>query len=187
MLAMQVYPGRRTICMSLRNHGASPNTDTPMTIDNLAADVAATLPHAVGSNAPVHIVGHSLGGKVAMALALAQPALVKRMVVADISPVVYDKYNAQWQEVVDICAAVDEMDLSRLQRRSDGHALLTERGIVSVATHQRHHAPLPYPLCIFAAEGPTGVCAAEPGAHTGGRLHLAREPLRDSSQPAQPC
>ncbi len=105
-----------------------------MTIDNLAADVAATLPVATGSTAPVHLVGHSLGGKVAMALALAKPELVKRMVVADISPVVYDKHNPQWQEVVDICTAVHEMDLSSLKRRSDGHALLTERGIVSWAS-----------------------------------------------------
>jgi len=117
--------------MSLRNHGASPNTDVPMTIENLAADVAATLLEVVGSDAPVHLVGHSLGGKVAMALALAQPHAVKRMVVADISPVMYDKQNTQWQEVVDICAAVDELDLSAIERRADGHALLTARGIVS--------------------------------------------------------
>ena len=103
-----------------------------MSIENLAADVAATLPVATGSDAPVHIVGHSLGGKVAMALALSQPALVKRMVVADISSVAYDKRDAQWQEVVSICAAVDDIDVSQLKRRSDGNALLTERGIVSM-------------------------------------------------------
>jgi pimeloyl-ACP methyl ester carboxylesterase len=119
--------------MSLRNHGASPNTDVPMTIENLAADVAATLPAAtLAGDAPVHVVGHSLGGKVAMALALAHPQSVKRLVVADISPVVYDKANSQWQEVVDICAAVDEMDLAAIHTRSHGFQLLTERGIVRV-------------------------------------------------------
>lgn len=37
-----------------------------------------------------HFIGHSLGGKVAMELALNQPALVDRLVIADIAPVAYE-------------------------------------------------------------------------------------------------
>jgi esterase len=38
---------------------------------------------------PAAVLGHSMGGKVAMALALTQPGLVERLVVADIAPVTY--------------------------------------------------------------------------------------------------
>jgi esterase len=49
--------------------------------------VAETLA-ALGA-APAAVLGHSMGGKVAMALALERPALVERLVVADIAPVTY--------------------------------------------------------------------------------------------------
>jgi len=41
--------------------------------------------------AGAHVVGHSLGGKVAMQLALSEPALVRSLVVADIAPVAYGR------------------------------------------------------------------------------------------------
>ena len=56
----------RTLAVDLRNHGRSPWA-AGMTYEDMAADVAA-LAEAVGP--PVRIVGHSMGGKVTMALAL---------------------------------------------------------------------------------------------------------------------
>lgn len=78
--------GRRVIALDLRNHGASP-WDPAMDYPAMAADVAETL--AALRAAPATVVGHSMGGKVAMALALARPAVVARLVVADIAPVAY--------------------------------------------------------------------------------------------------
>src|SRR5690349_17265545 len=77
---------RRVIAMDLRNHGAS-GRDPVMDYPALAADVAETL-QALGA-APAAVLGHSMGGKVAMALALTRPGLVERLVVADIAPVTY--------------------------------------------------------------------------------------------------
>jgi pimeloyl-ACP methyl ester carboxylesterase len=76
----------RVLALDLRNHGASPR-DAAMDYPAMAADVAETI--AGITAAPAAVVGHSMGGKVAMALALVEPQLVSRLVVADIAPVTY--------------------------------------------------------------------------------------------------
>lgn len=78
--------GRRVLALDLRNHGASPH-EGAMDYASMAADVAETL-EGLGA-APSDVVGHSMGGKVAMMLALARPDLVARLVVVDIAPVAY--------------------------------------------------------------------------------------------------
>jgi pimeloyl-ACP methyl ester carboxylesterase len=84
-LARRLAEGRRVIVPDMRNHGASPRSarhDYPA----LAADLAEVIA-AHGGRADV--VGHSMGGKAAMALALLHPDAVGRLVVADIAPVAY--------------------------------------------------------------------------------------------------
>ena len=76
----------RVLAIDLRNHGSSPHA-AAMDYPAMAADVAETI--AGVTAAPAAVVGHSMGGKVAMALALAEPQLVSRLVVADIAPVAY--------------------------------------------------------------------------------------------------
>jgi pimeloyl-ACP methyl ester carboxylesterase len=78
--------GRRVLALDLRNHGASPHAAT-MSYPEMAEDVAETL--AAEGATPAAVIGHSMGGKVAMALALAHPARVERLMVADIAPVTY--------------------------------------------------------------------------------------------------
>lgn len=76
----------RVLAIDLRNHGASPHA-AAMDYPAMAADVAETI--AGVTAAPAAVLGHSMGGKVAMALALAEPQLVSRLIVADIAPVAY--------------------------------------------------------------------------------------------------
>jgi pimeloyl-ACP methyl ester carboxylesterase len=78
--------GHRVLALDLRNHGTSPHAPT-MSYPEMAADVAETL-EAMGVP-PAAVIGHSMGGKVAMALALARPDRVARLMVADIAPVTY--------------------------------------------------------------------------------------------------
>lgn len=78
--------GHRVIALDLRNHGGSPHAAT-MTYPEMAEDVAETL--AAHGAWPAAVVGHSMGGKVAMTLALRHPAGVSRLLVADIAPVAY--------------------------------------------------------------------------------------------------
>lgn len=85
-LARRLGATRRVLSPDLRNHGASPHAPG-MAYPDLARDVATAL--AARGARPAAVVGHSMGGKVAMALALAEPAAVSRLVVADIAPVRY--------------------------------------------------------------------------------------------------
>jgi pimeloyl-ACP methyl ester carboxylesterase len=71
---------------------------------------------------PVCVVGHSLGGKVAMVLALRRPELVERLCVVDVSPVAYDHLSAFEGYV----AAMRGLDLASLEQRADADAALTD-------------------------------------------------------------
>ena len=89
--------GRRVIALDLRNHGASPH-DADTSYAAMAGDVAETL--AAMDALPCRLLGHSMGGKVAMCLALDQPALVERLIVADIAPITYRHSNRQISEAM---------------------------------------------------------------------------------------
>jgi len=80
----------RVITPDLRNHGHSPH-DPAMTYPAMAADVAALLDRLKLEQAA--LVGHSLGGKVAMTLALDEPGRVARLCVADMAPVGYGDHG----------------------------------------------------------------------------------------------
>lgn len=76
----------------LRNHGQSPWMDTHGYTE-MAADLAEVIA-AHNPGGPVDVVGHSMGGKATMMLALTRPELVRRLIVADISPVRYGHSHA---------------------------------------------------------------------------------------------
>ncbi|NVN38015.1 alpha/beta fold hydrolase [Komagataeibacter swingsii] len=78
----RIAAGRRTLALDLRNHGASPHG--PMDYPTLATDVHETL--AAHNALPATVVGHSMGGKTAMMLALGFPADVHSLMVVDIAP-----------------------------------------------------------------------------------------------------
>lgn len=76
----------RVLAPDLRNHGESEHA-ARMNYAAMAEDVAELVARrGLGATA---VLGHSMGGKVAMALALTQPGMVARLVVADIAPVRY--------------------------------------------------------------------------------------------------
>jgi pimeloyl-ACP methyl ester carboxylesterase len=84
--------GRRVISLDLRNHGASPHADG-MRYADLAADVVETV--GAMDALPAAVLGHSMGGKVAMAMALVEGGSVDRILVADIAPIAYRHGNAR--------------------------------------------------------------------------------------------
>jgi pimeloyl-ACP methyl ester carboxylesterase len=73
----------RVVALDMRNHGASPHAPD-MSYAAQAADVAETLA-ALGIERAA-LLGHSMGGKAAMMLALTRPDVVERLIVADIAP-----------------------------------------------------------------------------------------------------
>jgi pimeloyl-ACP methyl ester carboxylesterase len=80
----------RVLALDLRNHGESPRA-AGMDYATLAEDVRETL--AARDALPAAVIGHSMGGKVAMRLALAAPAAVSRLAVCDIAPVPYPSHG----------------------------------------------------------------------------------------------
>ena len=107
----------RVIALDMRNHGDSPHA-ADMRYTALAEDVRETLV-ALGIG-QVAVVGHSMGGKAAMALALAAPDMVGRLLVADIAPVVYEHGNAG------IAAAMRAIPLSATLTRQQADGFLQE-------------------------------------------------------------
>lgn len=74
------------INVDLRNHGQSPHSDE-MNYQVMAEDIVELLTQLDIKKA--HFIGHSMGGKVAMELALTYPQLVNKLIVLDIAPVEY--------------------------------------------------------------------------------------------------
>jgi len=105
----------RVLCLDMRNHGESPWADE-MTYSAMAADVARFIQrHGLG---PVDLVGHSMGGKAAMTLALAHPELLNSLTVVDIAPA------PSPGTFIHYVAALSKMDLSAVASRKDADALL---------------------------------------------------------------
>lgn len=96
--------------LDLRNHGSSGRAMT-MTYQEMAGDVAGFIADENITN-PI-VMGHSMGGKVAMQLALTAPDLVKSLIVVDIAPVAYR------HDMLDYIAAMQMLDLSGEQRRAE--------------------------------------------------------------------
>jgi esterase len=106
----------RVILPDLRNHGASPRSPA-MTYPAMAADLVALLDRLGLAEAAV--VGHSMGGKAAITLALTRPERVSRLVVVDIAPVDYGGRG-----FLDYIRALQALDLALLRRRAEADAAL---------------------------------------------------------------
>lgn len=113
-----------TYTLDLRNHGHSPHTEE-MSYAAMARDVfefAQDL-HA-GS---VHVLGHSMGGKVAMQLALSYPQIVDRLIVVDVAPRAFDDDRPH------VIEALKSIDLERHEdRKSIERALVDDFGSAPV-------------------------------------------------------
>ncbi len=97
-------------CLDLRNHGGSPHSDD-VTYPLMAADVADFMDdHNIDS---AHVLGHSMGGKTAMQLAIAHPKRIKRLVIADIAPVEYPQHH------VTIFAGLNSVNFSQVKTRGE--------------------------------------------------------------------
>jgi pimeloyl-ACP methyl ester carboxylesterase len=109
----------RVTLVDLPNHGRSAWTEHVDYLD-MAAQVAAVLE----ADGPATVVGHSMGGKVAMVLALTRPDLVERLVVADMSPVDYSSEAEATGGVLGYARILLDLDLTQVHRREDADRLL---------------------------------------------------------------
>jgi pimeloyl-ACP methyl ester carboxylesterase len=100
--------------LDLRNHGRSPHSDL-MTYEAMMRDVLAWMDaHGL---ARVTLLGHSMGGKVAMLLACRNPKRVERLIVVDIAPKDYTSHAHRAE-----FAAMNALDLRALTSRAEAEA-----------------------------------------------------------------
>ncbi len=116
-IAKRLALHRRVVTVDLRNHGESPwspRHDYAV----LAADLAETIADLGGQ---ADVLGHSMGGKAAMVLALTEPARIDRLIVADIAPTAYTHSQIGYVE------AMRALDLASIARRAQADTALAER------------------------------------------------------------
>jgi len=107
-LAQRFAANFQVFLLDLRNHGRSPHS-TDTSYELMAEDVCQFLrEHKLPA---VHLLGHSMGAKVAMRFAQLHPAAVVRLIVVDMSP---REYPARHDTLLD---AMHALDLGKYQRR----------------------------------------------------------------------
>jgi esterase len=116
-IAGRLAEHRRVMTVDMRNHGESPWDDVH-DYPALADDVARLIEREVGG--PATVMGHSMGGKAAMMLALGRPELVERLVVVDIAPA------RSHSSPLLLVKAMRRVPLETLTRRAEVDAVLAE-------------------------------------------------------------
>lgn len=108
--------GYQVHCLDMRNHGKSFHSDD-FNYDIMTEDVKEYINHYQLND--IVLLGHSMGGKIAMLFAAKYPNLVKKLIVADIGP----KYYAPHHQT--ILAALNAVDFSVKPTRNEVEELLS--------------------------------------------------------------
>jgi pimeloyl-ACP methyl ester carboxylesterase len=90
----------QVVAVDLQGHGRTADIDRPLSVDAMAKDIAALIPH-LGLDRP-DIMGYSLGGGVALLTALRHPDVVGRLVVVSVNirrSAIYPDMLAQQSQV----------------------------------------------------------------------------------------
>lgn len=116
MVAKALSKDYRVTSVDVRNHGDSFHSQL-MDYPSMAQDIVAIMQHLSIESAIV--LGHSMGGKIAMELALTCPKRVEKLIIADIAPV---EYPAHHNQIIDGLKAID---LSSVKVRKDADKQLS--------------------------------------------------------------
>lgn len=106
VVAKRLSADRPVMVADMRNHGESLRADT-QSYHEMADDLARSIADRAD------MLGHSMGGKAAMVLAIEHPEKVRKLVVADIAPVAYGHTQ------MPLIDAMRSIDLSAVQTRGD--------------------------------------------------------------------
>lgn len=117
IVARGLAPHFTTWSLDVRNHGHSPHASS-MTYPEMATDVVAFMDQQGIASCPV--LGHSMGGKIAMQLAMDFPDRVSKLVVADVAPVDYPPHHEA------ILAGLEQVELAATRSRAEADAILAD-------------------------------------------------------------
>ncbi|WP_051215173.1 alpha/beta fold hydrolase [Granulicoccus phenolivorans] len=118
---------RHTVLVDAPNHGRSSWTED-FTYISMSDQIAEFLEQW----APIDLVGHSMGAKNAMLIALRHPEMIHKLVLVDSEPVTYPP----GRDFDVMIAAMQSMDLDALERRRDAEDWLESQGVHSNAVRQ---------------------------------------------------
>ncbi|XOV92334.1 MAG: alpha/beta fold hydrolase [Bacteroidota bacterium] len=104
--------------VDLRNHGSSPHDDE-MNYPVMAGDIVELIKNEDLDHA--YVMGHSMGGKVAMELACSYPQLVKKLIVADIAPKYYPPHHQT------ILESFHTLPINQMTSRKEADDALSEK------------------------------------------------------------
>ena len=124
-VARDLAGSHRVLCVDLRNHGASPWADS-MDYLEMADDVLRLIEREQLSRPAV--IGHSMGGKVAMALALMYPQQIGHLTVVDIAPVPYADRLSVFAEAMRAIDTLHAATRDEVRERLTG--LVPDAGVV---------------------------------------------------------
>lgn len=188
-VAADLARDHRVLSVDARGHGRSPHGSGPLTIAAMADDVAAVL-GVVGPGAPVHVVGYSDGGNVALMLALRHPGVVRSLVLygANVDPSgltrrVRAEVTVAWlrqrargvldpaararAEVTDLMVHQPHIPLRALQRVAVPVLVMAgEHDVIRRAHTEAIAAHLPAGECVIVPGADHGLPLADPGAFT---------------------
>jgi len=116
-VAKRLAEKHHVYALDMRNHGASPHSEH-MNYPLMADDVLAFL-NKLGLH-KAHLLGHSMGGKVAMSFALSYPERVETLMVADIAPI---SYNHSFDNMIE---ALKQLPLAHINNRKEADHFLAE-------------------------------------------------------------
>jgi esterase len=117
-VAKQLSDRYTVYTLDLRNHGASPHAEV-MDYEAMSADVLEFMQSEGIKSATV--LGHSMGGKVAMNFALSFPEKVNKLIVVDIAPVIYQhKFD-------DVLAGIHHVPLDSISTRKEADNYMAEK------------------------------------------------------------
>lgn len=117
-IAKHLAETHHVYALDLRNHGSSPWADS-MVYSDLVDDVRGFIEqHGLESTA---VLGHSMGGKTAMLLALRYGHLVDSLIVVDTAPVPYQHSFLPYVQ------AMQQVNIAAIKRRDEADAALSEQ------------------------------------------------------------
>lgn len=119
-LARHLSEDFEVFSIDLPNHGLSPHIES-MDYSLLSQTIYEFVTSHKLTN--VHIIGHSMGGKVAMQFAVDHPDLIKSLVVADIAPITYTDRHSN------VFAALNAIDLSTLTSRAQATDIVVKHNV----------------------------------------------------------
>ncbi|PSU90125.1 alpha/beta hydrolase [Photobacterium kishitanii] len=118
LLARELKQHYQVISIDLRNHGLSPHSDQ-FSYSDLAQDILDTLDHLAINQ--FDMVGHSMGGKVAMTLSTLASQRINHLIVIDMAPVAYRAHRHQ-----NVFNGLREVNRHPITKRSEAEQYLVK-------------------------------------------------------------